>query len=40
MMTGTAGGSAFQREVDALNLDGYILKPFGMDKLEELLHGY
>ena len=40
MMTGTPTGDAFQREVDALNLDGYILKPFGMDQLEELLHGY
>ena len=40
MMTGTPTGVAFQQEVDALNLDGYIPKPFGIDQLEELLLDY
>ena len=37
LMTGSPDGVEFQREINALNLDGYVKKPFGMDMLAEIL---
>ena len=39
LMTGSPDGVEFQREINALNLDGYVKKPFGMDILAQILAG-